>query len=207
MCTPARCRCLPTAKPFPPRCRHGTTRTLTPATVTTATGLPASPTHTSSTFRLQPRGRPGHRFHSQISVTSSRLRLLPASSSPFHAESSSSTYGPPVRFRLLSTPHRCDAVTFSYGDLAYPDTDFHRAVWVRLRAHWEPTLSAIFPAAASKRSRLKPLPPAALMRPVRRYFAVRTWIRCASTLTAISCGVCAPISMPTGARSADRCAA
>ena len=70
MCTPARCRCLPTAKPFPPRCRHGTTRTLTPATVTTATGLPASPTHTSATFRLQPRGRPGHRFSSQISVTS-----------------------------------------------------------------------------------------------------------------------------------------
>ena len=31
MCTPARCRCLPTAKPFPPRCRHGTTRPLTPA--------------------------------------------------------------------------------------------------------------------------------------------------------------------------------
>jgi len=65
----------------------------------------------------------------------SRLRLLLDSSSPLHAESSSSAYGPPVRLRLLSTPHRCDAVTFSYGALAYPDTDFHRAVCVRLRAH------------------------------------------------------------------------
>ena len=43
--------------------------------------------------------------------------------------------GPPVRFRLLSTPPRDDAVTFGYGVLAYPDTDFHRADVTPLRAH------------------------------------------------------------------------
>ena len=54
---------------LPPRWRPGTTRTLTPACVTSPTGLPASLTHPSSTFRLQPRRQPGHRFLSQISVT------------------------------------------------------------------------------------------------------------------------------------------
>jgi len=34
--------------------------------------------------------------------------------------------GPPVRIRLLSTPPHSDAVTFSYGALANPGSDFHR---------------------------------------------------------------------------------
>ena len=44
------------------------------------------------------------------------------------AESSSSSCGLPVRLRLLSTPPRGDAVAFSYGVMACPDTDFHRAM-------------------------------------------------------------------------------
>jgi hypothetical protein len=51
------------------------------------------------------------------------------------AESSSFTYGPTVRLRLLPTPLRADAVTFSYGAVAYSDTDFHRANVAPSRAH------------------------------------------------------------------------
>ena len=67
-----------------------------------------------------------------------RLRLLPASSPPHPAESSSLYCAPPVRLRLLSTPLRSDAVTFDYGALAYPDMDSHHAVYAPSRAHWEP---------------------------------------------------------------------
>ncbi|MFY9259740.1 MAG: hypothetical protein WAO71_04445, partial [Gallionella sp.] len=51
------------------------------------------------------------------------------------AESSSLYYGLPVRLRLLSTPPRDDAVIFSYGVLAYSDTDFHHAVCAPSQAH------------------------------------------------------------------------
>jgi hypothetical protein len=64
-----------------------------------------------------------------------RLRLTLAGSPPCPAESSSLYFGPPVRFRLLSTPPRGDAVTFGYGVLAYSDTDLHRAVYAPSRAH------------------------------------------------------------------------
>jgi len=36
---------------------------------------------------------------------------------------------------LLSTPPHGDAVTFSYGAVAYSDTDFHRANMAPSRAH------------------------------------------------------------------------
>ena len=65
----------------------------------------------------------------------SRLRHHLAGSPSFAAESSSLYYGLPVRFRLLSTPHRCDAVTFGYGVLAYSDMDLHHAVCAPSRAH------------------------------------------------------------------------
>src|SRR5699024_1311603 len=52
-------------------------------------------------------------------------------------ESSSSSCGPPVRFKLLATPPHDDAGTFNYRALAYPDTDFHRAVCAPSWAHWE----------------------------------------------------------------------
>jgi hypothetical protein len=42
---------------------------------------------------------------------------------------------------LLSTPLRADAVTFSYGAVAYSDTDFHRADVAPLRAHSFPNAS------------------------------------------------------------------
>ena len=51
------------------------------------------------------------------------------------AESSSFTYGPTVRLRLLPTLPRADAVTFGYGAVAYSDTDFHRADVAPSRAH------------------------------------------------------------------------
>src|SRR5487761_2371434 len=67
-----------------------------------------------------------------------RLRLESASSPSLPAETSSLYYGLPVRFRLLSTPPRDDAVTFRYGVLAYSDTDFHRAVCAPSQAHGFP---------------------------------------------------------------------
>ena len=51
------------------------------------------------------------------------------------AESSSFTYGPTVRLRLLPTSPRDDAVTFGYGAVAYSDTDFHRANVAPSQAH------------------------------------------------------------------------
>jgi len=48
-----------------------------------------------------------------------RLRHAFGGSPLYPAESGSSSYGLPVRFRLLSTPPRGDAVTFSFGVMAY----------------------------------------------------------------------------------------
>jgi len=66
-----------------------------------------------------------------------RLHLLLADSPPLPAESSSSSCGPPIRLRLLSTPPRGDAVSFNYGGLAFPDMDFHHVMSAPSRAHWE----------------------------------------------------------------------
>ena len=51
------------------------------------------------------------------------------------AESSSFTYGPTIRLRLLPTLLRANAVTFGYGAVAYSGTDFHRADMAPSRAH------------------------------------------------------------------------
>ena len=50
----------------------------------------------------------------------SRLRHFSASSPPYPAETGSSSYGPTVRLRLLPTPPRDDAVTFSFRERASP---------------------------------------------------------------------------------------
>ena len=97
---------------------------------------PRLPRHTFLSFRLQPRELPGHRF----TTTPARpaifgLRHGIAGSPQLSAESSSFAYGPTVRLRLLSTPHRANAVTFGYGVVAYSDTDFHRANVAPSRAH------------------------------------------------------------------------
>jgi hypothetical protein len=57
------------------------------------------------------------------------FRLHPkVGGSPAHpAESSSLSCGPTVRFRLLPTPPHDDAVTFSYGAVAYSGMDLHHA--------------------------------------------------------------------------------
>jgi hypothetical protein len=57
------------------------------------------------------------------------FRLHPkVGGSPAHpAESSSLSCGPTVRLRLLPTPPHDDAVTFSYGAVAYSDMDLHHA--------------------------------------------------------------------------------
>jgi len=117
--------------------RFGTMETLTPAPLTTpSAGLPAYCTTPSC------RSVSNHAVRSNIALptttayrTCSGLRLGIAGSPLHNAESSSFTYGPTLRLRLLPTPLRADAVTFSYGAVAYSGTDFHRAVVVPSRAH------------------------------------------------------------------------
>ncbi len=101
-------------------------------------GLLAYLAHTSQRSASNHKGDPDIALHAISAYPMCfRLRLLPASSPSLPAESSSSSCGPPVRLRLLSTPPRSDAVTFGYRALAYPDTDSHRAVCAPSRAHWE----------------------------------------------------------------------
>ncbi len=80
-------------------------------------------------FRPQPRDAAARSFGLASSTSSTRfgLRHTLAGSPQHPAESGSSSYGPTVRLRLLPTPPRDDAVTFSYRALAYSDTDSHRA--------------------------------------------------------------------------------
>ena len=54
------------------------------------------------------------------------------------AESSSFSYGPTVRLRLLPTPLRADAVTFGYGAVANSDRDFHPADRTTSRSYTKP---------------------------------------------------------------------
>ena len=64
--------------------------------------------------------------------------------SPTHpAESSSLSCGPAVRFRLLPTPPHGDAVAFSYGTVAYTDTDSHHADKSPSWAHDETALPPV----------------------------------------------------------------
>ena len=67
-----------------------------------------------------------------------RLRHGTADSPPYPAESDSLSYGLPFRFQLLSTPFHNDAVTFSYGVMAYADRDFHPVDKLPLWAHSPP---------------------------------------------------------------------
>src|SRR6266511_2463798 len=122
--------------------RFGTMETLTPAPLTThSAGLPAycaSPSCHSVSNHV---GLPDHRLPprqrdqrvSDFAPSEQARRSTPA-------ESSSLSYGPTVRLRLLSTPLRADAVTFSYGAVAYSDTDFHRADVAPSRAHSPPNV-------------------------------------------------------------------
>jgi hypothetical protein len=117
--------------------RLGTMKALTPAPlITPSAGLPAYLTTPSC------RSVSNHAVCSDTALsttsacrTTSGLRLSIAGSPQHNAESSSLSYGPTFRLRLLSTPPRGDAVTFGYGAVAYSGTDFHRANVAPSRAH------------------------------------------------------------------------
>ncbi len=68
----------------------------------------------------------------------SRLRHFSAGSRQYLAETGSLSYGPTVRFRLLPTSSRDDAVTFSYGAVANSDRDLHPANSTHSRAYTKP---------------------------------------------------------------------
>jgi len=63
---------------------------------------------------------------------------------------------------LLSTPPHSDAVTFSYGALANPGSDFHRTKWAPSRAHSSRTWSGISKPRMSASSATSTVPVPAL---------------------------------------------
>src|SRR5918996_3030742 len=98
------------------RCSAHTMETLTPAPLTYGAALPAYLAPPSC------RSVSNHAVCSDIALsatpayrTASGLRLRIARSPQHYAESSSFSYGPTVRLRLLSTSLHSDAVTFGYG--------------------------------------------------------------------------------------------
>ena len=69
-------------------------------------------------------------------VRGSGLRLSIGGSPDGTAESSSSSYGLPVRLALLSTPPHGDVVTVGYRtETGIPEGDFHLSDAIRLRTH------------------------------------------------------------------------
>ena len=101
----------------PPVAAAGTMKALTPAGLT-LTGRSLRLLRLAfPAFRPQPRDLPAGRFHQ----SPQRQRLFPGFATneqarhSSHAETGSSSYGLPVRLRLLPTPPRGDAVTFNFG--------------------------------------------------------------------------------------------
>src|SRR6266508_2440213 len=122
--------------------RFGTMKALTPAPLTThSAGLPAYLAIPSCRSVSNHVGLPDHRLPPrQRDQRVSDFALSEQARRSTSAESSSFAYGPTVRLRLLSTPLRADAVTFSYEAVAYSGTDFHRANVAPLRAHSPPNV-------------------------------------------------------------------
>ncbi|MFM2005617.1 MAG: hypothetical protein RLZZ09_1272, partial [Pseudomonadota bacterium] len=120
--------------------RFGTMRALTPGQLRVTSQVSSLISHTRpdipppTTWPARtsfPIAKPNVSSVFQASPFSQQARLR----NP--AESSSSSCGLPVRLRWLPTPPHDDAVTFSYGVIACPDTDFHRAMCAPSRAHCE----------------------------------------------------------------------
>src|SRR5262249_24498734 len=97
--------------------RFGTTKALTPAPLTTpSAGLPASCTTPSCRSVSNHVGLPGHRLPPrQRDQRFSDFALHEQARRSTPAESSSFAYGPTIRFRLLPTLLRANAVTFGCG--------------------------------------------------------------------------------------------
>ena len=75
-------------------------------------------------------------YHQTTHIVNFRLRQLPGGSPTVNAESGSSSYRPVFHLQLLPTPPHGQMQLLSVtGLLAYPDTDFHRAVKAPSRAH------------------------------------------------------------------------
>src|SRR5687768_15664644 len=111
--------------------------TLTPAPLTShRAGLPAYLTTPFCRSISNHVGLPEHRLPPRQRVQRvSDFALSEQAHRSTPAESSSLSYGPTVRLRLLPTPLRADAVTFGYGVVAFSGTDFHRADMAPSRAH------------------------------------------------------------------------
>src|SRR5437867_4937639 len=92
--------------------------------------------HIFLSFRLQPRVLTGHRLPTrQRDQRFSDFAMYEQAGRSTPAESSSFTYGPTIRLRLLPTLLRSHAVTFGYGVVAFSGMDFHHAIVAPSWAH------------------------------------------------------------------------
>ena len=111
-----------------------------------ALGLPAIPSPTICVSSASPRHvtsrRVGPSGHPLVGISGLRLSLA---GSPLHADRIEFTlatptgrrcYGLVVLVPLLSTSHRCDAVTVRYRTVLHrTETDFHRSIFLPSQAH------------------------------------------------------------------------
>ena len=132
--------------PFAPRPLWRFSATMGPLTPTDISRVGRSPRLTFITFRpfcLHPRPCPPSAFTATLSrwgrrasLHGSRLRLSLAGSPNHGRRNEFLSYGPVVRFRMLSTSLRNDAVSFSYTTLCSGrGEDFHLSDDKRSRAH------------------------------------------------------------------------
>src|SRR6266516_243228 len=93
--------------------------------------------HIFLSFRLQPRGLPGHRLpprqrdqrFSDFAMYEQARRSSPPNRVRYPTDRST------IRFRLLPTLLRSNAVTFGYGVVAFSGMDFHHAIVAPSWAH------------------------------------------------------------------------
>ena len=148
-----RCHIIPALPRLSVTC--GTMRVLTPARVRFPCRHPRLRRTAFPTFRPQTHhdARPSLASPCSTGPVVSRLRHESAGSPRHTAESGSSSYGLPVRLRLLPTPPRGDAVTFGFGGMAYSGADFHRADGAPSRAHGFPRVGLVYdPAPRNRRN-------------------------------------------------------
>ena len=96
---------------------------------TAQTGIPTCLVPPSQPFNPQSHRVSTHRFNRHLyrEQCFSDFAILVEARQPRSAETGFLTYRPVVRFLLLPTLSRNNAVTFSYRAVACPDTDLHRA--------------------------------------------------------------------------------
>ena len=136
LAAPLRRRRPPHGGPAPSRsyegsdsCRRHPRRQVSPLTPLCRPGIPPPTTRWTPPDALTVTSAP---------MVNSRLRHIPASSPIHPAETGSSSYGLPVRLRLLPTPPHSDAVTVDFGVVTSSGADLHHTDKASSRTHRYP---------------------------------------------------------------------